>query len=483
MMWFEAILLRGLSALNQTPVEFAHAQWLWLVVLWPLLWGVSAWLKRQQTTGFIDDVQHWQASQTLNVRHPLLGVWLAQRALNPGDNTQQIRHVDALAWLLQGLRGVIIVALAVALASPYKIETPILNPSLTNTAEKKVRDIQLVIESSASFLLPDYQLNGQPAKRMDVVKSVLDGFVAQLPGNQFGLTVYAEQAYTLMPLTPDIAATRLNLQRLQPHLAGRTDEALGEALGLALKGASAQMNKNSGLTRPGQVDLSDLKESNPSNPPNASNAQRNRVLVLISDGQSKPSRLDLAEAVNYAQWLNVPIYTIGVGAGHATADTRVFTGLLYEPLDAQSLQWLAQQTQGVYYQVGSGEALQTVLQQIEHSSGQPLPLIAAAPQKQRCITNHCSGRCGAWRCMHFCTPCWALARAQLTEHPNEPGTGHEHAGFAQHIFCGAGKRPIALAQSADFMGVDVAVGGVCFAGVGAQTPQNPVRRRAFVAVG
>jgi Ca-activated chloride channel family protein len=166
-------------------------------------------------------------------------------------------------------------------------------------------------------------------------------------------------------------------------LAVRTDEALGEALVLALKGVqstsvvNAALNRaqNTALTRPGdgskQSNLVSVDEA-----VNASTTQpKQRLLVLISDGQSKISRLDLAEAVNYAQWLKVPIYTIGIGASHAVADTRAFTGLLYQPLESQSLKWLAAQTQGAYYQVGSGQDLQTVLQKIEQAAGTPLQTV------------------------------------------------------------------------------------------------------------
>jgi len=222
-----------------------------------------------------------------------------------------------------------------------------------------VRDIVFVVESSASFLLPDYAMNGQQETRMNVVKQVLDDFIAKLEGNRFSLAIYADSAYTLLPLTSDQTLARLTLKRLQPYLAGRTDTAMGEALGLALK----QADQSTGVTK-------------------ASTDTLKRVLVLISDGLSQPSKIELTEAVNYAQLLQVPIYTIGVGASSEQADKRIYTGLLYQPLESESLQSIAQQTGGQYYQVGSGAEISAVLEQINQAEGVPYIKPPSPPQKQ-----------------------------------------------------------------------------------------------------
>lgn len=233
------------------------------------------------------------------------------------------------------------VLLAIILANP--VERLPLPPQ---PESKTVRDIAFVIESSASFLLPDYQLNGQDETRMNVVKQVLDEFIADLSGNRFSLTIYAEHAYRLLPMTYDTQLTRLSLKRLKPYLAGRTDVAMGEALGLA------------------------LRQGDPNLVTTANNPQQGKkVIVLISDGLSLPSRLALTEVVNYSQLLQIPIYTIGVGAGSAQADKREFAGLIYQPLEAESLQLLAQQTQGQYFQVGSGTEIQQVLEKINQAEG------------------------------------------------------------------------------------------------------------------
>lgn len=328
----EQWLLQQLAFVAQLPADavmvFEQPQWFWLLLLWPLLWWLSHFRNE-------DDISQAQQSHTLLVKHPFIERFIGQQ----GVRTKSVWQWRLLA--MNVLRGLLLFCLLLALASPVQ---KIASDSEPQT--ETVRDIVFVIESSASFVLPDYQLNNQSATRMQVVKSVLDDFIAQLPGNRFGFSIYAENAYSLLPLTADQDLARLTLQRLQPYLAGRTDEAMGEALGLALRATEQDANTTS----------------------------RKRIVVLISDGLTEQSRVELSEVINYAQLLQVPIYTIGIGAGSDEADKREFTGLLYQPLEEQSLQDLAEQTNAKYYRVGSSEQIGEVLALINQAEGVPFVL-------------------------------------------------------------------------------------------------------------
>jgi len=338
----ETVVIGLLNSLNFQVDQFASAAWLWLIVLWPILWFLHLLL------GGRDDLTQHQSQRQLVFKHPLIHLQtLTRQSVKAAKSQFSVYHV-----LLQLLRGLIIVSLAIALAQPIKLQ-----PSDPKPQQKTVRDVVFVIESSATFLLPDYQVNGQPTQRIEVVKNVLDQFISGLTGNRFGFVIYAKQAYTLMPLTGDQTAARLNLKRLKPYLAGRTDEAMGEALGLALKQNELAMD--------GQADKDTLK----------------RVVVLISDGSSQTSRLKISEAINYAQAMNVPIYTVGVGASSEAADKRLYSGLLYQPLESASLQQIASETLGEYYRIGSGDDLQQVLNKIDQSAGVPYVAPPNPPQK------------------------------------------------------------------------------------------------------
>lgn len=343
----------------QTLVEFlAHSVaaelflqpiWLWLLLLLPLFWWQAIRLQ------MLDDVQSLGQQNALRVKHSLTDLHLASvhtQAQNSVKLTTK-SNVGGIWWLQQSLRSVLLFLLIVALAQPVTRSSNSLQlPDMTQ------RDLVFVLESSASFMLTDYQQAGESVSRMQAVKSVLESFISELNGDRFGIVLYAEQAYSLLPLTSDHLAARVSLQRLQPYLAGRTDEAMSEALGLAL-----QSNRGFSV-------LTD-KEGAP-NPTSAATDVTQRAVILISDGLSQPSRLPLEQAINYAQQQKIPVYTIGVGAQSAKADNRAYTGLLYQTLESDSLQRIATQTGGHYFQIGGERELQEVLHKIDQLEGVPV---------------------------------------------------------------------------------------------------------------
>lgn len=314
-------LLQIFHAQFWQTVQFVHPEYFSLLLLVLLIWAVHVW--RPIATDWEQSGQ----SKSLRFKHPLIDKMIGAKTIIPAKQSWR--------WVLHLIRLAIAMSLVTALAQPVQL---VKLPPEPQT--KTVRDIVFVVETSVSMGLQDYEINGEPTSRVNVIQQVLDQFMANLAGNRFGLILFAEQAYTLMPLTSDTSTARLILKRLRPYLAGRTDEAAGQALGLALM----------------QV------EETP-------DSTENRVVVLISDGSTRESRLPLAEVIHYAQGKNIPIYTIGVGANTADADKRQFRGLLYETIESASLKQIAAETGGRYHQVGSGEGLQKVLQDIDRTEG------------------------------------------------------------------------------------------------------------------
>jgi Ca-activated chloride channel family protein len=286
-----------------------------------VLWAWHVWRPARS------DWDQTVTAQSLLFRHSLID--------RLGYDAAKPRSHKSLRWLLNGLRVLIFLTLVTALAQPVK-QVPLPPEPQTKT----VRDIVFVVETSVSMVLEDYQLGGESKSRIEVIRNVLDRFISGLAGNRFGFILYADEAFTLMPLTSDGTTARLMLKRLEPYLAGRTDEGTGAALGLALQ----QVEQGTDTTE-------------------------NRVIVLISDGSTRDSAIPISEAINYAQGLNVPIYTVGIGSRSDDADQREFRGLLYEPLESGSLKQIAAETGGRYHQVGSGADLQQVLQAIDQTEG------------------------------------------------------------------------------------------------------------------
>lgn len=344
-----------LSIVSVFGVElFLSPNWLWGLWCLPLVWFLS-------TKTSTDDWMTLRRGATLKVKHSMLDQFSSDVQSPAGEQPSQSWLEKVLWWIKNSLRMLILALLIIALAEPVKDVK--LNTEAPQTTQ---RDLVFVLESSASFLLPDYQQNGQPVSRMEAVKSVLEDFIRQLSGNRFGVVIYGEQAYSLLPLTSDASAAQISLQRLQPFLAGRTDQAMVEALGLALQ-ETRPLSVLNALDNPNSANsLQTPKESM------AHASKSKRVLVLISDGLSAQSPYALEDATNLARQLDIPIYTVGVGAKNAAADKRQFQGLIYQTLESESLQKIAEQTGGRYFHIGGSNELQQVLSEIDQLEGVPV---------------------------------------------------------------------------------------------------------------
>lgn len=276
-------------------MDFAHAELLALALLVPP-WLWLAWRRRAQggPAGWV-------------LRHPQLtpAAWQA----TPGQRAPLL--LQALALLL----------LVVALAQPRE-------PGDWITPPPQGRDIALVLDSSLTMSLEDFELQGRPVSRMAMLKQVLGDFVRARHHDRFALLVFGTQAALLTPPTFDQAHVLAQLQRLQVGVAG-DDTALGDALGLALKPLQQ------GRLRP--------------------------ALILVSDGEpSNSGDLSPAEAVAVARQLGVAIHTLQVGlpTRPAAADQAQASG---QP----NLADIARLTGGQHWLVRSTADAQAVMRDID----------------------------------------------------------------------------------------------------------------------
>lgn len=234
-------------------MELAQPLFLFLLPL-ALLWVALAW--RQNNTNNASG----EATSPL-LRHPHLaaGSLLAP----PGPRLPLL--LQSLAWLL----------LILALAQPRQVGDWLVPPP-------QGRDIALIIDTSLTMSIDDFEVAGRKTARLAVLKSVLAKFVAARPHDRFGLLVFGAEAATLTPPTFDHTHVLAQIERLQVGMVGE-NTALGDALGLALK----QIRQ--GKLRP--------------------------AIVLVSDGEpSNTGDLTPAEAVAVARQLNVAIHSIQIGS-------------------------------------------------------------------------------------------------------------------------------------------------------------------------
>ena len=176
--------------------EFLHPQFLWLLLLVPLL---AAWYffmrKKDKATFTVSSVKGFESSPS---------IWAK---LKP---------------LLYLLRLLAISLLIIALARPRNVEVS------KRTKTNKGIDIVMAIDVSASMLARDLKPN-----RLEALKKVATEFVNQRPNDRIGIVVYAGESFTQTPITSDKRIIRNTIAQIKwGELEGGT--AIGMGLGSAV---------------------------------------------------------------------------------------------------------------------------------------------------------------------------------------------------------------------------------------------------------
>jgi Ca-activated chloride channel family protein len=183
----------------------------WLLAL-PLLWGLVAWLARR---GSRDG--DW--SQLIDA-DLLPGLMLTQANAAPGAGSNAPWPWLTLAWTL----GVL------ALAGPTWEQDAA--PAYRAPAAWVV-----VLDLSPSMAAPDV-----PPNRATRARYAIDDLLTAAHGARVGLVVFSDEAYTVAPLTDDVATVRALLPPLAPGLLPSAGDQLAPALtraGGLLEGSGA----------------------------------------------------------------------------------------------------------------------------------------------------------------------------------------------------------------------------------------------------
>jgi len=198
------------------------------------------------------------------------------------------------------------------------------------------RDLMFAIDVSGSMRAEDFVEDGRRINRLDMVKAIVDRLLAQRPGDRAGLIVFGDDAFTLTPVTHDLALVRGMLHDIKNGIAGERT-ALGDAMALAVKR---------------------LRER----PPQA------RVLFLFTDGTNTAGQFSPADALELAKKYKVRIYTVGIGRSGIVAYPGGPSGgtIASElPLDETLLQQIATETGGSYYRVQHSGDVKAILADID----------------------------------------------------------------------------------------------------------------------
>lgn len=202
-------------------------------------------------------------------------------------------------------------------------------PNQVGESQIDILDLFLVVDVSRSMLADDIAPN-----RLEAAKKRLREFAALKPRDRFGVILFSEKVFTLLPLTIDPEMLQQVIGDIQIGFLGSGTN-IGDALALAI--ARLQITET-----------------------------KTKVIVLLTDGVSNVGNMTPLQAAEEAKKLGVKIYAIGFGT--TSEDAKIPTGrnafgnMGYQGIpggsvDYDALKDVAKMTGGKFYEATSDQAL------------------------------------------------------------------------------------------------------------------------------
>jgi len=259
-----------------------------------------------------------QSSQSA-LLFPFTQMLASMQADSVNQNSVLLRWLAMLAWLL----------LVIAAARPQWIGNSIQVPV-------SGRSLMLAVDISGSMENEDMVINRRAVDRLTAVKAVAGEFIEKREGDYLGLILFGTKAYLQSPLSYDRKTIRILLNEAVTRLAGE-NTAIGDAIGLAVKRLKKQ-------------------------------PQKNRVLVLLTDGANTAGSIEPLKAADLAASESIRIYTIGVGDDSVRTSGIFGLRLRKSDLDENTLKAIASKTGGRFFRARDIAQLQeiySILDEIE----------------------------------------------------------------------------------------------------------------------
>lgn len=200
--------------------------------------------------------------------------------------------------------------------------------------------------------------------RLGYAKKVIAEFIQKRESDRIGLSAFAGNSYTLVPLTLDYGALLEILASVDDSTASGNGTAIGDGL----------------MTSLARLEKSDAKS---------------KVVVLLTDGNDNASLVPPLHAAEVAKALGVKVYTIGVGKKSGTFlafQRNPWTGDISwaeEPiplengLDERTLKEIAASTGGRFYRAESKEDLEKIYSEIDQLEKTEIQTIAYARYSEK----------------------------------------------------------------------------------------------------
>ena len=273
--------------------------------------------------------------------------WAAARRRRALDRFGERGRIDRLTAAVS--RGGRMARTVLMLAAVVLLVTALARPQFgdrVDTVRREGQDVVVALDLSASMEAEDVA-----PSRLAAAKLAVGRLIERLDGDRIGLVAFAGEAFVQSPLTLDYAAATLFLNAMEPDLVPVPGTDLGRAIEVALDGFGEA-------------------------------GERNRQLVVITDGEDHEGALDAA--IERAVDEGVRVYTVGMGATEGVPipsfdEAGAPNGFLRDEegsvvttrLDDVTLQRVADRTGGVYYHAaaGSGAAFEQLVEALTGGEG------------------------------------------------------------------------------------------------------------------
>ncbi|MFN3557139.1 MAG: vWA domain-containing protein [Bacteroidales bacterium] len=282
-------------------MTFAYRPFLYFLLVIPVLIGWYIW----QSRGMYATMQFSHSSFLGNVKKSF---------------RQRMVHLPFI------LRMLVFALLIVALARPQ---------STARMQDVTIEGIDIVValDISGSMLAEDFKPN-----RMEAAKATALDFIDMRPGDRIGVTVFAGESFTLVPLTTDHALLRDMLRTVST---GMVED--GTAIGDGLATAINRLRESDAISK---------------------------VIILLTDGINNAGVIDPLTAAEIAQIYGIRVYTVGVGSkGAVPYPFQTPFGIQYRdveiPVDEALLLEMAEMTGGLYFWADNQNALLNIYREID----------------------------------------------------------------------------------------------------------------------
>jgi Ca-activated chloride channel family protein len=264
----------------------------------------------------------------------LLVYWLVQRRRN--KYAARFTNLDLLANIVDaspGRRRHLPALLA--LASLAALVVAMARPQAVVAVPRDDATVVLTMDSSASMTATDVQ-----PTRLDAAKSAASSFLDKLPDRfRVGLVSFSSSVQVLEEPSDDRDAVRTSLKGIESDVGTALGDAIVTSVGLA----------------PDRTEQEKLSGGKPL-----------FAVLLLSDGANSTGSEPL-NILDDAKKAGVPIYTIALGTDEGTVDITNDVGVtetLAVPPDRATLQKVAEETGGRYFEAPTEADLQAVYDEI-----------------------------------------------------------------------------------------------------------------------